>query len=58
MIAEGDGGTEKKTTQTQFQKTNALAQLAHKMVPFVSKLLLIQDTCKRQRQSLTLLKKN
>lgn len=57
MIAEGDWGTEEKTTQTQFQKTTTLAQLAHKMVPFVSKLLLIQGTCNQKRQSLTLLKK-
>lgn len=57
MIAEGDWGTKGKTTQTQFQKTTALAQLARKVVPFVSKLLLIQDKCKQQRQSLTLLGK-
>lgn len=57
MIAEGDWGTDEKTTQSQFQKTTALAQLARKVVPFVSKLLLIQDMCKQQQQSLTLLEK-
>lgn len=41
MIAEGDRGTEEKTTHTRFKKTTALAQLALKVVPFVSKLLLI-----------------
>ncbi len=57
MITEGDWGTKEKTAQTQFQKTTALAQLARKVMPFVSKLLLIQDKCKQQRQSLTLLEK-
>ena len=43
MIAEGDRGTEEKTTHTRFKKTKqtSLAQLALKVVPFVSKLLLI-----------------
>lgn len=58
MIAEGDCGTEEKTTWIGFlKKTTALAQLACKVAPFVSKLLLIQDMSKQQRQSLTLLEK-
>ena len=57
MIAEGDWGTKEKTTWTWFQNTTALAQLTCKVVQFISKLLLIQDMCKQQRQSLTLFEK-
>lgn len=56
MTVKGDWGTHEKTTWTQFKKT-ALAQLGRKLVPFVSKLSLIQDMYKQQRRSLTLLEK-
>lgn len=60
MIAEGDWGTKEKITWTQFTKkttTTALAQLSRKVLSSVSKPSQIQDMCKQQRQSLTLLEK-